>query len=342
MPEVYHKRISPATRPSHRRSRRVSTSLDTSTRSVKGHLLACLREIEAHNLVEKLERCCTEFRLLACENGHQWNPVPMERCGYRLCPDCARWRQARAFHRVFPALQELQRRNPRDRMVLITLTAQSSDDPLPVVVKRFKKWFAKLRRTKDWQRSIRGAAVGFECVYHPGQGWHFHAHILASRMAWWDQADIAASWQRVSMGMGQIVDIRAVKDLQKGVAETLKYVMKPTNLLDWGAVQVAEFNALGRTKLRECYGELRGLVGEIDGDGDDQIGLEPEEVRLVEGQACPECGLALTAQWLSREVLYRQLDSIEPDNTSPPKPPIATWADRAALAGARKPLAGQC
>jgi hypothetical protein len=106
-------------------------------------------------------------------------------------------------------------------------------------------------------------------------------------------------------------DIRAVKDLQKGVAETLKYVMKPTNLLDWGPEQVRQFNALGRTKLRECYGELRGLVGEIDGDGDDQIGLEPEEVPLVEGQACPECGLPLTAHWLSREALYGQPDGIE-------------------------------
>jgi hypothetical protein len=302
---VYHTRHSRATRSAARRSRRSApTSLDTSTRSVKAHLLDCLREIHADVYAEKLERCCIEFRALGCENGHLWNAVPMERCGYRLCPDCARWRQARAFHRVYPAMQELRQRYPTDRWVLITLTAESSDDPLPVVVKRFKKWFAKLRRMQEWQRSIRGAVAGFECVYHPGQGWHFHAHILASRMAWWDQADLAASWQKVSGDMGRIVDIRAVKDLQSGVAETLKYVMKPTNLLEWGPEQVAQFNALGRTKLRECYGELRGLVGEIDGDGEDQLGMEPEEMPLVEGQACPDCGLPLAARWLSREALY--------------------------------------
>jgi hypothetical protein len=61
------------------------------------------------------------------------------------------------------------------------------------------------------------------------------------------------------------VDIRAVKDLQGSVSEVLKYVMKPTNLLTWGPAQVAQFNALGRTKLRECYGELRGLVGDKHG-----------------------------------------------------------------------------
>jgi hypothetical protein len=77
--------------------------------------------------------------------------------------------------------------------------------------------------------------------HHPGQGWHFHAHILASRMAWWDQADLAASWAEISGDVGRIVDIRAVKDLQKGIAETLKYVMKPTNLLDWGPEQVRQY-----------------------------------------------------------------------------------------------------
>src|SRR5262245_725057 len=341
MAEVYHRRRSPATRTSSPHARRPSpTSLDTSTRSVKAHLLACLQEIHADAQAEKLERCCIEFRVLGCQNGHVWNLIPLERCGYRLCPDCARWRQARAFHRVFPAIQELQQRHPGDRWVLITLTAQSSDDPLPVVVKRFKKWFAKLRRTNAWQRCIRGAVAGFEMVYHPGQGWHFHAHLLAARMAWWDQADLAASWQEVSGGMGQIVDIRAVKDLGAGVAETLKYVMKPTNLLEWGPSQVAQFNALGRTKLRECYGAMRGLVGEIDGDGEDELGREPEELPLVEGEACPTCGAELTARWLSREEVYGTLDSLDQQSPPRPKPPPSRGANRGIGAGASEPQQG--
>jgi hypothetical protein len=118
--------------------------------------------------------------------------------------------------------------------------------------------------------------------------------------------------------------------LTRFVAETLKYVMKPTNLLDWGPSQVAEFNALGRTKLRECYGELRGLVGEIDGDGEDQLGMEPEERPLVEGQPCPECGLPLTACWLSREALgvTREITKKLPDFSVPcQKPPPMRASD---------------
>jgi hypothetical protein len=314
-----------------KRSRKpAATSLDTSTRSVKQHLIKCFREIHADAQADKVERCCIEFRVLKCENGHVWNPTPLERCGYRLCPDCARWRQARAFHRVFPATQELQQWYPDDRWVLITLTAESSDERLKVIVKRFKGWFSKLRRTNAWKRCIRGAVAGFEVVHHQGQGWHFHAHVLALRMAWWEQADLAASWAEVSSDSGRIVDIRAVKDLSAGVAETLKYVMKPTNLLEWEPEQVNQFLELGRTKLRECYGKMRGLVGEIDGDGEDQLGTEPEEVPLVEGEPCPECGAELTAHWLSREALYG-------DQHSLPKPPCSYGGIDARDAGAHKP-----
>jgi hypothetical protein len=49
---------------------------------------------------------------------------------------------------------------------------------------------------------------------------------------------------------------------------------------------------------------MRGLVGEIEDDGEAQLGIEPEEVPLVEGQACPDCRLPLAARWLSREELY--------------------------------------
>jgi hypothetical protein len=32
--------------------------------------------------------------------------------------------------------------------------------------------------------------------------------------------------------------------------------------------------------------------------------VKPEERPLIEGQGCPDCGLPLTARWLSREALY--------------------------------------
>jgi hypothetical protein len=56
---------------------------------------------------------------------------------------------------------------------------------------------------------------------------------------------------------------------------------------------------------------MRGLVGEIDGDGEDQLGIELEEVPLVEGDPCPTCGAPLVALWLSRQTLYGPCDGGE-------------------------------
>jgi hypothetical protein len=81
-------------------------------------------------------------------------------------------------------------------------------------------------------------------------------------------------------------------------------------------------------------------VGEIEDDGEDHMGMEPEEMPLVEGQACPACGLPLTAQWLSREALDGESDGLDQRTTRHPKPPRASWADRAVEASAHKPRLG--
>jgi hypothetical protein len=309
MSQVYHKTLSPATRSARKRSRKPApTSLDSNASLVslkaKEHLLGGLQAIGADAAVERLQRCCQEFRLLACENGHRWNAIPLERCWLRLCPDCAKARQAKAFHRIAPALEELQRRHPKDRVVMITLTVQSSEEVLPVIVRGFKAAFAKLRRSRQWRRCMRAATAGFEATYHAGVGWHFHAHVIGLRMAWWDQAELAEAWQKASRGWGRIVDIREITHLTSGLGEALKYVFKPANLLTWGPEQIRQFLDLGRTKLRECYGELRGLVGELEDDGEDELGVEPEELPLEEGDACPACGKPLKAEWRSRRELW--------------------------------------
>jgi hypothetical protein len=214
--------------------------------------------------------------------------------------------EGRAFNRVFPALVELGRRHPHDRWVLITLTVRSSDERLKAVVQRFKCWFAKLRRLSAWKRCVRGGVGGFEITYHPDTGWHFHVHVLVLRAAWWAQEELAAAWQQATGGEGIIVDIRSLRQqgcgLEEGLAETLKYPFKPTNLWDWGPGQVTQFNELTRMKLSECYGALRGLAGVLD-DGEDQLGREPEEELPDAGDPCPECGLPFARVKISRAEL---------------------------------------
>jgi hypothetical protein len=95
-------------------------------------------------LAERVRRCCATFRVLACANGHIYQPIPAERCRHRLCPHCARHRQTRAIKRLWPAIRRLRQRHPEDRWVFITLTARASDEPILTVIKRFQRGFARL------------------------------------------------------------------------------------------------------------------------------------------------------------------------------------------------------
>ena len=253
-------------------------------------------------------RCGTEFHALRCANGHLYRAVPTERCRVRLCPDCARHRRQRAVARLGPALRTCRRRYPHDRWVLVTFTVRASHDPLPHLVMRLKRALAKLRRSRDWQRCIRGGLVSFEMTYQAKRGWHVHAHLLASRRAWWPQAELATRWQHASDGDGQVVDIRLVTDLRAGLAAVLRYVFKPANLLTWGPDQVRQFTALRRVKLSECYGGLRGLAAawEADEAGSDEAAAAAP---LVAGDPCPQCGAVLVAQRVLRSVVVAAWNS---------------------------------
>jgi hypothetical protein len=299
-----------------------TTSLEPRSSSVKNRLVTLLRQAGRHAKAERVARCCAEFWAQRCPNRHLARAVPVERCQYRLCPECARWRQARAFARVLPAVQTLQRRHPDDRWVLITLTVVSTHEPVKTIVARVQRHFAKLRRAKDWKRCIRGGVSGTEITYDPDAGWHVHLHVLAARQAWWAQADLAAAWHRASDGEGRVVDIRdRHEDVRSGRCAALRYLFKPPTLLGWGPDQVAEFDALARLKLGERYGALRGLAGARADDVE-----SPEAPRSEVGVPCPACGMPLAWARVSRAeleammwVTARPISLTTAQATSPPE-----------------------
>jgi hypothetical protein len=258
-----------------------TTSLDDRSRSGTRHLVTLLRQAGLTAKAARVARCCAEFWVQRCPNRHLARAIPVERCQYRLCLTCAYWRQTRTAARLWPAIQQLLRRFPDDRWVLITLTVGSTREPLTTLVPRLQGHFARLRRVALWTRSIRGGVYSIETVYHPTTGWHVHLHALA------------AAWQRASRGEGRVVDIRdRDQDVRWGPCTALRYLFKPPRLVGWGPEQVAEFDALARRKLGECYGALRGLVSGRADEAEASAGAI--RVALPEvGEPCPACGLPL-------------------------------------------------
>ncbi len=301
------------------------TSLDTVVRvdsysdvAEKSHLISLLREGGFYRLASDVARCHAEFRVLRCGNGHRFKPVPTYHCHYRLCVDCARDRQRRAFSRLMPVLRAHQRRYRFDRPVLITLTARSTFDPLATQDKRFKAWFARLRRTVKWQQCIRGAVAAFEFTWDAEKGWHYHIHVLAFRKAWYDHAELSQQWLRITEGAGEVVDIQSKGSLKTMAEEVTKYCFKPADIgvkgaqnKRWTAEQVAEVNRLRRVKLSECYGSLRGFVLDADDHEAEAANAPPADPHddLMFGSPCPDCGAPLTFETVPRSVLLSPVDS---------------------------------
>jgi hypothetical protein len=242
---------------------------------------------------EDVRRCCSKFGVLTC-GRHILRKIPTYRCRFPLCPDCAVERSRRAQARLLPRLLQTLGEHPHDRLVFITLTAPNSFATLAEVHKQFRQWFRDLRRLSRWKHRIRGGVASFEIAGSEASGWHYHAHILAIRRVYYEQAELVEDWLTATGGAAFIVDIREVVDVEKGVAECLKYAFKPKDLEEWSPSMVKEFLDMKGARFSSLFGCLYGMD------------IEPEEPQdeadeAQEGSACPDCGEVLFSVVLTPE-----------------------------------------
>lgn len=278
-----------------------ATSLDTVPQLGNSTVISLLYQVYRDDLAKSVSACCREWKTLCCPEGHVLRPTPVHRCYFRLCEHCARARQSRAFGRCLPKLQTLERQIKNSRWVFLTLTVKSSDDCLLPIIKRFKAAFTKLRRRQVWRDSFSGAVSGYEVTYNPEHGWHFHAHILALRFNWLDQKLLASEWAACTGEEMNVVDIRAVKNVESALTEVLKYCFKPASLEQWGWLQMHDFLRCTRLRWAETFGDLRGIKIDDDLGLDDPI--DDPDRSAHEGEPCPICGETLTFQRLNHFVV---------------------------------------
>ena len=89
---------------------------------------------------------------------------------------------------------------------------------------------------------------------------------------------------------------------------------------------ISAVDALGRTKLAECYGALRGLAAELAEDGEASDGSPPCQAlrrTLAIGAPCPSCGAPLTTQWFAAEAVHQARQHAPRRSLAPPHRPRA-------------------
>lgn len=215
---------------------------------VRSALVACAA---SSGRLERFDACGTDC-VIEFSPTLQRHRIRGTYCGDRFCVPCANARTAR----VRPII--LQRCKGK-RVRFVTLTRLSDQNSLTAAVDHCYRSFAKLRETKLWRGCVTGGAAVLEITRgKSGLAWHVHLHVLVVG-SYIDQAKLSDAWRRASGG-SFIVDVREVKDHERGIGYVTKYVSKGFDrsvVLDPEALLEAVVALRGR-RVFSTFGEWHG------------------------------------------------------------------------------------
>lgn len=200
-----------------------------------------LRAENRDDLADVLAKCRVPFKLkcLCCSSVI----IVDQGCKKRWCPTCAPKLIAKRYARVGPTAS---------RMQWPLAVMFSKENPLEIAdcIHDLKKAFAGFRKTQFWRDRVKGGYVGFEVTFNSTTP-HVHLHALIDcrwlaattpephrslsreqkrRLCQMAQRELSAIWAGY-LGQSQAyVWVRRAD--KKALAETLKYPIKPRDLLD--------------------------------------------------------------------------------------------------------------
>jgi plasmid rolling circle replication initiator protein Rep len=168
-------------------------------------------------------------------------------CRVRHCPVC-QWRRSLMWKaRLLKALPSIEQAHPTARWIFLTLTVRNCElSELRSTLKHMNAAWKKLTKRDEFNKAVLGwirtteVTRGRDRTAHP----HFHVLMMVKpsyfTRLYVKHARWAALWKECAqLDYTPIVDVRVVRDrrrngepLHGAVAETLKYAVKPEDLMD--------------------------------------------------------------------------------------------------------------
>ena len=247
-----------------------------------------LRSEGRHDLAAKLVRCAEVIRMqcVCCADA-----MLVERgCAKRWCPVCAPKITAKRLDRM-------QRIVCRFKWPLATTLTCKNMAEAEGAIENLKVRYRQFRRTDFWRDNSKGGIYAFE-ITHRGRGFHPHIHVLH------DCEWLAVETPRPRRGMSkhQVASLckRAQNELSevwgayvqgskasvwnerawgKALAETLKYSIKPSDLLKCKCDAGDIIDEMDRGRLIGTFGHAHACHKEF-------VGMEEE---VQKEHACEEC-----------------------------------------------------
>lgn len=239
-------------------------------------------------LAAKLERCAETMRMqcVCCADSM----IVEKGCARRWCPVCAPRITAKRLERMARIVCRFQ------WPLATTLTIRNTADA-EGSIEQLKQSFRKFRRTDFWSRNSRGGVFSYEMT-HRGRGFHPHIHVLHD--CEWMAIETPRPRRGMSKKQVESLCTRAQNELSevwgayvqgekasvwnqrawgKALEETLKYAVKPSDLLKVKCRASDMIDEMDR-------GRLIGTFGHAHAASKNFVGLE--EVVMKE-HACKEC-----------------------------------------------------
>ena len=243
-------------------------------------------------------------------------------CRVRYCTTC-QWRRSLMWlARFYQSLPAIQQAHPKARWLFLTLTVRNCPvGQLGETLTAMNAAWNRLRGRKEfrpvlgWVRTTE-VTRGRDGSAHP----HFHALLMVppSMFAknYVKQARWVELWQEaMRLDYAPVVDVRAVKSkapkegqteaeasavaLQKAVAETLKYSVKPSDMTDDPAWFLEMTKQVHKRRFVATGGALKDVL-RVDEETD-------EDLTLADGPApIEDDGSRLAFNWRSDERRYRR------------------------------------
>ena len=199
--------------------------------------------------------------LLGCKS-HAWFMIHKETkavrvaasaCGLRWCPLCIRTRKYIITESVKSWLLE------REKPKFLTFTLKHHTAPLKEQIQALYKYFRAIRKTPFWKKHVKGGIWFFQVKKSKDERyWHPHIHVLIEGK-YIIQKDLSNLWRKITHG-SYVVDIRAVKNVNKAADYVARYAAAPCRLFGHKFDDALEIvKALHSQRICGTFGTAKGV-----------------------------------------------------------------------------------
>jgi len=174
-------------------------------------------------------------------------------CRLRWCSLCTNARRGFITHQVSEWIKTA--RYPK----FLTLTLKHSNAPLAHQVDSLYNYFRKFRKAKMVKEGAIGGIWFFQIKRSKESGqWHPHIHC-AIEGAYLPHNKLSKLWGNITYG-SNIVDIRPIRDLERGAAEVARYASTPADLATTNPDDYVElFASLHGRRSCGTWGTAKGV-----------------------------------------------------------------------------------